>query len=245
MRALVLLCGAMLCSSVPARAVEASAVDEVEAVFETRIIAKDGASKTQRWTFRRHANWVEYEWHDIGVTEHWRIDARSNVSYSEAFHRERTIVRYTSGDLATLGLDPQWEKLNHVIVPPRDNTTFTPVFVSQAARAGQRYQVQDDATRSSVVWLGDLRLPAEVRSTTRQGRRVHVRLLEVKQRLGVVSAAPDRSYRTIDFADFGDMEYDPFVRRHAGHAHQRGVVPRTAPRISKTSASHSHAATAH
>ncbi len=227
MRALVVLCGAVVCSSLTAQAVDTAASGEtVQAAYETRFIAKNGATDTRRWTFRRHPNWVEYHWQDLGVTEHWRIDARGNVSYTEVFHRERTIVRYTSGDLATLGIDPQWHQLDHVVIPPRNDTTFTPVFVSQAGEFGQRYTTQDQTSRSSVVWLEEFQLPAEVRSTTRLGRRIHLRLLEIERVTPSSSPARERSYRTIDFADFGDMEYDPFVRAHSRHSHALGATKR-------------------
>lgn len=225
MRCLLVLWGVTLLSSAPVRALDATAAEAVlQAVYETRLVAKNGKTHVQRWTFRRHPNWVEYDWHDLGVSEHWRIDARRNVSYTEIFHRERTIVRYTSGDLATLGIDAQWQKLHHVIVPPRDSAMSATALVSRSGHSGQRYRGQHGASPSSVVWLEDLQIPAEVRGVTPGGGRVYVQLVEVKHLSDRVAASAERSYRTIDFADFGDMEYDPFVRQHSRHSHQPSSV---------------------
>lgn len=215
MRATITIGVAVALATLPVRALDAPGPDAVlvHASYETRITSKQGKVRTQRWSFTRRASAVEYRWHDRAISEHWRRDARRNVSHERVYHREATRVRYTAGDLAALGLDAQWDKLEHVIVPPSESGLTKGAATTLLGHPARRYK----SPRLQVTWLEDLALPADVRSTSASGERTHVRLLE----LGPLPTEPTehQHYRQLDFADFGDMEYDPFVRKHSTHAH--------------------------
>jgi hypothetical protein len=222
MRALITLGTTCVLASVPALALEATgpANSELVARYETRITTPRAGVRIERWSFTRSTNAVEYRWLDRDISEHWRRDSRANVSHERIYHREATRVRYSAGDLAALGIDAQWNKLDHVIVPPHQSgltaaAAATKLFGHPARRFTSARTPTADGTRLVVTWLEDLALPAEVRSIGKGGDRSVVRLLEL-------ASTPPRAthlqtYRQLDFSDFGDMTYDPFVRKHFAH----------------------------
>ena len=181
------------------------------AVYETRI---DGAPRREptRWSFSRRGREVEYRFFDREISERWSEDARANASYARIFHREHSVVRYTSGDLRAYGVTPDWSRLRHVIAPPSE-ASFTRGARSQVMGwQADRYKGQLANKRLDVLWLEALAIPAQVRVSATGQPGIQIRLLELK------AEAPGpldlRDYRQIDIADFGDMEQDPFVRRH-------------------------------
>jgi len=214
MRAAITISVAVALATLPVRALDAPGPDAglVQASYETRITSKQGKVRTQRWSFTRRANVVEYRWHDRGISEHWRRDARQNVSHERVHHREATRVRYTAGELAALGVAAQWSKLEHVIVPPSESGMTKGAATTRRGHPARRYT----SPRLEVTWLEDLALPAEVLSTSASGERTHMRLLALTS--PATELAEQQHYRQLDFADFGDMEYDPFVSKHSAHS---------------------------
>jgi hypothetical protein len=216
MRAAITISVAFALATLPVRALDAPGeyAGLVHASYETRTTSKRGTVRTQRWSFTRRVNVVEYHWPGRSISEHWRRDARQNVSHQRLHHRETTRVRYTAGDLAALGIAAHWSKLEHVIVPPNESGMTKGVATTWRGHRARRYT----SPRLEVTWLEDLALPAEVLSTSASGERSHVRLLALTSPATELAAQHD--YRQLDFADFGDMEYDPFVIKHSAHGHQ-------------------------
>jgi hypothetical protein len=215
------LSAAWLCgpASISAEGVEPG--PGLSAVYETRIETTAGKRETRRWTFSRRGRELEYRFADGDVSERWLQDVRANISCTRIFHAEKTAVRYTSGDLLAFGVTPDWTRLSQVVAPP----------TGAGLTAGKRLRVLGwEAERFrgplapggaaaakppgtlEILWIAALGIPAEVRFSAPGRPRVRVRLVELN------ASAPDaadlRHYRQIDVTDFGDMEKDPFVRRH-------------------------------
>lgn len=215
---------AWLVSSARSRA-HAGPAPALVAVYETRIDAAPRGSRTTRWSFSRRGREVEYHFFEREISERWSEDERANASYARIFHRERGVVRYSAGDLRAHGVTADWSRLRHVIEPP-DEASF-------ARRAGStvmgwptdRYTAQRTKERVEVLWIDALAIPAEVRVSAAGRPRVQVRLRELRAE----EPAPRdlRGYRQIDVADFGDMEHDPFVKRH-----HHDPLPNSAPALS-------------
>ena len=169
-------------------------------------------AETQRWSFTRRGNTLEYHFFGPDITERWTQDARGNASYVRVFHRERTAVRYMTGDLLAYGVQPDWLRLTHVVAPPADDGFAKGKAHAVLGRAAQRYQRAFGKKQVEVAWLAELGIPGEVRISVPGQKPVQVRLVELGTEPG--ASVDLQAFRQIDVTDFGDMERDPFVVRH-------------------------------
>jgi hypothetical protein len=156
---------------------------------------------------------LDLDYHDFerAITERWSRDAKANMSFVRVYQRERTAVRYMTGDLAALDIHPDWTKLRHVIEPPQARSFKFCGTKQVLGRAAQQFRGTRGATRIEILWLSELGIPAEVRLSERGRPRLTVRLIELSTER---PAALDLRLRQLDATDFGDLEQDPFVRRH-------------------------------
>lgn len=209
------------------------------AEFEARMAVRPGrpAEKTH-WYLLREPNRIETGRPRGGVAEIWERDARGEISLRRVFHADRRVVEYTAGELKARRLQPSWTTLGSVLDPQ--------TFVSfkrtgtRRVRGGNAvvYQGKRNGERVEVWWLENLSLPARLEQQGAAGRfTLTLQALHTPIPPGWprVDAADLQDYLPMDAADFGDMEYDPFVRKvqqldaerrrlgrtghHVGHAH--------------------------
>lgn len=203
--ALAFACGGVLAQT-PMAVAEADA--PLAARYRVVVIAGSNASgsvvRQQEWVFWRQADTVAI---NKGRTEEiWQRDARGRISLQRVLHAQRTVVDYSAGELATLGIEVDWSELCR--------------FGSTAGTAG-------------VEWDDGLNLPARLTQFINSRALVRFDLLEA--RLGApdgwdLPGHRNAGYAHLDAADFGDMAYDPAVRvaesldaqagwRQAAHRH--------------------------
>jgi hypothetical protein len=205
--ALALACGGVLAQT-PVGVTEAAADAPLAAKYRVSVIAGSNASgsvvRQQEWVFWRQADTVAI--HKGGTEEIWQRDAQGRITLQRVLHAQRTVVDYSAGELATLGLEVNWSELCR--------------FGSAAGTAG-------------VDWDASLNLPARLTQLINGRTLVRFDLLESRPGAPADWDLPGHrsaGYAHIDAADFGDMAYDPAVRaaesldvqagwRQAAHRH--------------------------
>ncbi|MET0384346.1 MAG: hypothetical protein ABW321_00230 [Polyangiales bacterium] len=192
------------------------------------------AQHTEHLELVRQGNRIVHRFAERGYYETWKRDARGQLEHVRAFPSEGSSVHYTPGDLRTIGLWPTWDSLASLL-SERERLALTAAgdkrsFQRQTARMlkgrlrGQPAQLE---------WLDSYALPA--RMTIGEGdAKLVVELVELEScDASSCSVGSPTGLRAIEFADLGDKEYDPFVRKFMardehgrGHDHRAGVFDR-------------------
>jgi len=192
----------------PVGVAEAGTDAPLAARYQVVVIAGSDASgsvvRQQEWVFWRQADTVAVN--KDSTEEIWQRDAHGRISLQRVLHAQRTVVDYSAGELAALGIEVNWSELCR--------------FGSAAGTAG-------------VEWDASLNLPA--RFTQLVNGRTLVRFELLESRAGApadwdLPGHRSAGYAQLDAADFGDMAYDPAVRvaesldvqagwRQAAHRH--------------------------
>jgi hypothetical protein len=150
------------------------------------------------------------------VDEVWFRDAQQRVSFERVFHDDARVVDYSTGELATLHVQVDWAALS---------TFVDPSELAQLKRVSQQGQGKDTRLLLrgrvgqelvTVDWLPALKLPLRLTRQAKDGTTVRMVMLESAPSprpnwpvIGEKSA----DYLHLDAADFGDMNYEPVVRK--------------------------------
>jgi hypothetical protein len=193
-------------------ALDARADAELPAVFARFALARaDG--QVEHLTLVRQYGRIEHRFVERGYSELWLRDARGELEHVRAFPRDQKSVHYTSGDLRTISLAPDWSALSSLL-GNGELASLTPSG-SERALDQRRARVLRGTLRAQparLVWLDDVALPAKL--SLGEGRsKVVISLLSVAECTPALCAPARDELRSLEFADLGDMEYDPFVRR--------------------------------
>ncbi len=187
-------------------AAQAEPPSALRAEYEVR--RPDGKTKTLM--FVRDEARIEYRLAGEPVRQWRRLG--DGLSHRVIFPEDRRIVEYAPGDLRALGHMPEWTTIRSLI-DPQLRTTLKPGRRGQAFdEASQRYAGERKGVPVELVWLQVSELPARYRQG--RGRRAETLTLKRLERVPAATAFTDaRGFRTLDYADLGDMERDAFARR--------------------------------
>ncbi len=212
-------------------AAPARAFPPLAALFETQVLGEKDQTTAQRHTPLRWYLWRDdqrVETRTVGgvFSEIWSRDSEGRISKEQVFPDDRAIVDYYPGDLAAMDKQLSWRHLQSLIDPQALGKDLKEVS-SRKAKTGlvKIFRGTLDDVLTEVHWLASISLPLLIQRRD-QSRRIVTRLIES----WAVDAAPIArtqagtvvGYRRIDFADFGDKEKDPLVRkagRVAGRQH--------------------------
>ncbi|MGH8613612.1 MAG: hypothetical protein ACREYF_16750, partial [Gammaproteobacteria bacterium] len=203
------------------------------ALYETQVLAEGHQTTAQgqtplRWYLWRDAHRVETRTVGGAFSEIWSRDSERHISKEQVFPDDRAVVDYYPGDLRAMQKPLSWHHLQSLIDPQALGTDLKEVSTRKAMTGSVKvFRGTLDGVSMEVHWLASISLPLLIQRRD-QSRRIVTRLVET----WAVDAAPvPRSktetlagYRRIDFADFGDKEKDPLVRkatRVAGQQHLR------------------------
>lgn len=212
-------------------AAPARAFPPLAALYETEVLAEGDQTTAQghtrlRWYLWRDDQRVETRTVGGVFSEIWSRDSEGRISKEQVFPDDRAVVDYYPGDLAATQKRLSWRHLQTLIDPRALGTDLKEVS-SRKEKTGlvKVFRGTLDGASTDVHWLVSISLPLLIERRV-QSSRIVTRLVETWP----VDAAPvARSktetlagYRRVDFADFGDKEKDPLVRkatRVAGRQH--------------------------
>lgn len=195
----------------PGSGVPVEALPDVVAHYDVRIVDAAGAVVgEQAWRFERRAGLVALRKGE--VEEQWHRDARGAVSLVRVFHPDQRAVDYSSGELRTIGLDVDWSALARLA----DTVGLVPAGGGEAAvcdgrHVAARFEGERAGEQLQLAWSADWQIPGSLQRQGRQ-RTMTIALRSAEAPAGVAPGVP-ASYLRLDSSDFGDMAYDPFVRR--------------------------------
>ncbi len=197
---------------------DAPAWPAVQAAFDVSVSHADGKPPAaQRWQLWRGADLIVLRKGQI--EDRWQREANGAVSLARVFHDERRVVDYTAGELVTLGIAVDWLALGRFV----GGAEFAALGCANGQQAaddsaeGRRYEGRlPDGRQVSLRWNEARQLPSSLERRSEDGRRVRYELVANERLSADEAEAPagvPLDYLRIDAADFGDMPYDPFVRK--------------------------------
>ncbi len=176
-------------------------------------VTATGVAAPHTWYFFRNAQRIAVLKGDFD--EVWHRDVQGRISFERVFHNERQAVDYSSGELATLGVQAEWAALASM-VDPKELATLK--LVSRSGSGAQhrlRLEGLHNGERLRVDWLPALQLPLRVERQSKAGR-TRIELLQQANTAPPQWPQPGQAsadYLRFDAADFGDMGYQPVVRK--------------------------------
>lgn len=152
------------------------------------------------------------------VEDIWLRDAKGSIRFERVLHGDKRVVEYSAGELATLGVAADWNALASFF-DARELARMKQTSRSGSGAAQRvHYSAAAGQERVSVEWLAAQQLPARIerRGAGKGSRSVRYELLAAGQQPLAgwpLPGAGSADYMRIDAADFGDMEYDPVVKK--------------------------------
>jgi hypothetical protein len=183
---------------------------------------------TSDWFFIRSDTRIETAQKDY--TEIWERDERQEITLKRAFHGDRKLIEYTANELRAQRRLKDWSILATIldqrVLERLEKRGETKVLKQSAVR----YVGRLGDERVEVMWLTQQAIPAKLVRT--RGEVIYtLELKELRQTPDASWPKVDRrqinAYESLDGADLGDREYDPFVQkviimdaaRRGGHPH--------------------------
>ncbi|WP_290869091.1 hypothetical protein [Aquabacterium sp.] len=168
-------------------------------------------SKVQTWYLLRDGERAVVQRPEL--EDIWTRSAQGHIGFERVFHADRSVVAYSTGELKTLNVYPQWDSLA---------TLFDARKLPQLQRVGRdakagvtRYKGRMGHEQIEVDWLDEAGVAQRV-LRQEQGRSVRF-TLQARHALPPASwpvpARGTEAYQRYDAADFGDMENNPVIRK--------------------------------
>jgi len=220
MRAAALGVVLLLVTSIPA---QFAAADTSAPALRARFELKHADGRTEHLELLRDKDRVEHHFVERGYTESWQRDARGELEHVRAFPRDGKSVHYTAGDLRTIQLAPDWHALE-TLLAQKELTSLRQVGTKRGLQ-NRLARVLTGTLRgqpAKVSWIDEVALPAQL-ALGAGTAKVVISLVSITSCEQAACTPVDTSaLRSLEFADLGDMEYDPFVRRYlARESHGR------------------------
>ena len=172
----------------------------------------------------RDADLVEHRYVESDTIRVWRRVGPDELEHLALSPGSGKGVRYTAGDLRAIVEEVEWSALGSLL-SERERSTLTRVGTQRVGgRALPRLRGMLRGQPVRVTWLEDVQLPLELSLGT--GREQVVLRLRAVKPCTAARCVPTATHdlTLLDFADLGDMTYDPFVRSYLsrqgrGHTH--------------------------
>jgi hypothetical protein len=181
---------------------------------ERRSNGKQHGKQQHTWYFDRGADRVAVL--KGNVDEVWYRDAQERISFERVFHDDARVVDYNTGELATLHVNVDWAALSR-FVDPAELAQLKLVSKKGNGRDVQ-WHLRGGVGKEylDVVWLPAFELPQRLTRYVPGASTVHMQLIATAQSPQPnwpVVGEKSVNYLHLDAADFGDMDYDPVVRK--------------------------------
>jgi len=166
------------------------------------------------WYFYRSAQQVALL--KGSVDEVWYRDAHQRISFERVFHADERVVDYSTGELATLHVHVDWPALSRFIDPTELAQLKRVSTQGKGRDALIRLRGWVGKERLDVDWLPALQLPQRLTRHVPGASTVRMQLVasaQSPQPHWPVVGEKSANYLHLDAADFGDMDYEPVVRK--------------------------------
>lgn len=169
--------------------------------------AGEAPTPPQIWRLQRTTDGIS--WRKGDVQELW-LRQPNGVRLLRVFHADQQVVDYAPGELSALGVPARWDELASLL--PDEG-------LRALGRQGAQYAGQWQGEQVEVDWDAAAALPGRL---VRRSPAGEVRYERTACTAKAAITTDFAGYGRIDAADFGDMAYDPFVRKAQAYDEQRG-----------------------
>ena len=187
------------------------ALVDLSASFKVNFQPKSGRGQSQTWSLVRRGAEIVWSKGDT-LDEIWRLEA-SGIALQRVMHDERHVIEYSAGELRTLGVAVDWRELASLL-GEHDLASLSSVRLARLPAGQTLYRGRLAGDQVEVLWDDVACLPIRM---IREGSKGRVQMVRQAVEWGGAAAndATRRAsdYARLDAADFGDMEYNPVVRR--------------------------------
>ena len=200
----------------PVSAVQPGAAPELacqfETVFESRLQSQPSFKAV--WRLWRASEEVE-SW-QIGSKEGelTALDGAGVVQFRRIFHPERTEVFYSATELKVLRKTRDWAQSYSLVAPAflkeKLSATGTEVLFDASL---EKYEGTVDGRKWVVLWSPQDQLAYQLRVESERGTSATTLLERHLLDMQPWERLRKRGYHSIDFADLGDSETNPVIRR--------------------------------
>lgn len=144
-------------------------------------------------------------WQRGDVISVWQKESDS-ASLLRAFPGYERSIWYPAGDLRALGKGARWQGVTGW--PEPEQAGFSPVEGSDAVVLGCPVQAYQNGEQAQVLWVEQASVPARVADAAQQWQLVSIQRVSMSETFDRW-----RTWPSTDFADVGDNEADPFLRK--------------------------------
>ena len=197
----------------------AAELPAVAAEFTTTIVherihdgVRDADRRITEWRFWREPERLVSENLTERTGERWQLDGKT-IFHQKLFHDDRRGISFQMSDLSMFNALPAWTQQAMIVDPelfsrlPMTNSGWRDGYPFR------RYSGEIDGVALDIILRIDLMLPLLV-DRRKGGIRQRTELEEAHALNDAPwQPTPGSTYPLIDFADLGDHERDPFVRR--------------------------------
>ena len=181
------------------------------AQFQVTLARPGRPPQQQTWQLSRSGALIT--WHKGPATEElWHRD-RSGIRLERVLRSERHVITYSAGELRTLEVAVDWATLGSLF--PATNLALLKPQAPLRASQPQHWAGRIGAEQVDLLWDPVALLPIRLARKGRNGRVLF-------KRVALHASAPadwpragagTEDFQRLDAADFGDMDYNPVVRR--------------------------------
>ena len=194
-----------------AEATQDSAQLALAAQFHVTLARPGRPVQQQTWQLTRTDTLIT--WLKGPATEElWQRD-RSGIRLVRVLRSDRHVIEYSAGELRTLEVAVDWPTLGSLF-PAASLALLTPLGTHRVGQP-QRWAGRIGAERVDLLWDPIHQLPVRL---ARWGPKGQVQFKRVALHASAPpewprAGADTHDFQRLDAADFGDMDYNPVVRR--------------------------------
>ncbi|CAA0091958.1 Uncharacterised protein [Zhongshania aliphaticivorans] len=198
-----------------ASASNCNAETPISAHYKISKYAVDSAPKKfSHMVLWRRANTVAEQYPERKITELWERNHSKSIKLNRYFDEYERGIEYAPSEIREVKTNDDWSMKNQLI----DNSLLAKMSLSKQSGSGcereELYTLKDQHQTITLTWLPEYRL---VKSYQRNANNMVSNWTLSKKSTDIKTI--DRffdthlSYQTTDYADIGDNESDPFLRK--------------------------------
>lgn len=173
-------------------------------------VTVDGKPSAQFSVVRFSEDSVYYDYSNQGVGKYWHRLMNKRIATTHFFHEFKRSIEYEPTDLVN-AQSFSWSK-QYYLLPETVKSQIDSMADNKLCE-----KIYDDNTSKNklhIVWSSRFQLPKDIKYTN-NGVVTHVRLLGMTSNRQEISELRTKldGYQSTDYADVGDNESDPFLRK--------------------------------
>lgn len=185
--------------------------EETRSKNESHDHAEDNAKQVTLW---RMGARVAHQSDDPAITVAWAKDARGYLMTTQFFNEHQRAIEYEATAVANDQQERVWTEKWQIVSPSLIAKMQKIDSYGEGCNTVDVYTLEQDDVQATLHWLASVNLPA-LFEVTNKDRHTHWTLEHIAGDKAAVTQqfTSIDDYDATDYADVGDNETDPFLRR--------------------------------